>query len=174
MRPPVPQPSRVTPMAVPAQIGADFSCSGCNRARSANGRATIREYVSYPSKIHPRKLAASMRQCVGVRSAYQACDADRTEAKEFIKFLLPQAASQKKGRGSMSRCTAELPPLRICQNYGRLHLAFGNSPIPFEEPVFLLGTDHLKAVPLIEVDCPPRSLPRADQHRPACQRPQVG
>src|SRR4029077_8059417 len=96
MRPPVPQPSRVTPMAVPAQIGADFSCSGCNSARSANGRTTMRAYVSYPSKIHPRKLAPSMRQCVGVRSAYQACDADRTEATEFINFLLPQAASRKK------------------------------------------------------------------------------
>src|SRR5579864_1030191 len=84
MRPPVPQPSRVTPMAVPAQIGADFSCSGGNSARSANGRATTRAYVSYPSKIHPRKLAASMRQCVAVRSAYQGCDADWTEATEFI------------------------------------------------------------------------------------------
>src|ERR1700694_1673033 len=85
MRPPVPQPSSVTPMAVPAQIGADFSCSGCKSARSANGRTTIRAYVSYPSKTHPRKLALSTRQCIGVRSLYQACDADRTEATEFIK-----------------------------------------------------------------------------------------
>ena len=29
-------------------------------------------YVSYSSKIHPRKLTASMRQCVGVKPAYQA------------------------------------------------------------------------------------------------------
>src|SRR6266566_9994165 len=91
MRPPVPQPSSVMPMAVPAQMGADFNCSGSNSARSANGSATIRAYVSYPSKIHPRKLAASIRQCVGVRSVYQAaCDADRTEATEFIKFFLPE------------------------------------------------------------------------------------
>jgi len=37
-----------------------------------------------------------------------------------------------------------------------------------------LGIDHLKAVPFIEVDRPHRSRPRADQHRPACQLPQVG
>src|SRR3984893_3633460 len=98
MRPPVPQPSRVTPMAVPAQIGADFSCSGCNRARSANGRATIRAYVSYPSKIHPRKLAASMRQCVAVRSVYQGCDADRTEATEFINFFYSPSGHSEEDR----------------------------------------------------------------------------
>src|SRR4029077_17094447 len=69
-----------------------------NSARSANGRATTKAYVSYPSKIHPRKLAASMRQCFGVRSVYQGCDADRTEATEFIKLLLLRAGTQKKGR----------------------------------------------------------------------------
>src|ERR1700758_2728243 len=84
MSPPVPQPSRVTPMAVPAQMGADLSCSGGNSARSANGSATTRAYVSYPSKIHPRKLAASTRQCVGLRSGYQGCDVAWTEATEFI------------------------------------------------------------------------------------------
>src|ERR1700686_3266291 len=94
MRPPVPQPSRVTPMVVPAQIGADLSCAGDNSARSAKGRATMRAYVSYPSKIHPRKLAASMRQCVGVRSAYHACEADRTEATELIKFFYRRPASR--------------------------------------------------------------------------------
>jgi len=74
-------------MAVPAQIGADFSCSGGNSARSAKGRATTRAYVSYPSKIHPRKLAASIRQCAAVRSVYQGWDADRTETTEFISFF---------------------------------------------------------------------------------------
>src|SRR5690349_2146536 len=89
MSPPMPQPSRVTLIALPDQSGADFNCSGGNSARSANGKTTIRAYVSYPSKIHPRKLAASMRKCVGVRSLYQVCDADRTAATEFIEFLLP-------------------------------------------------------------------------------------
>jgi hypothetical protein len=44
-----------------------------------------------------------------------------------------------------SRFNGELPPLRVCQNYGRVHLTFGDGPIPFEESVFLLEIDHLKS-----------------------------
>ena len=48
-----------------------------------------------------------------------------------------------------SRFNAESPPLRVCENYRRVHLAFGDGPIPLEEPVFLPVTDYLKAVPFI-------------------------
>jgi hypothetical protein len=74
----------------------------------------------------------------------------------------------------MSRFNPELPPLPVCQNYRRVNLAFRNSPIPFEKPVFLLGTDHLKTVPFIEVNGPHRSRPRTNQHGPAREPPQMG
>src|SRR5216684_1849107 len=73
-----------------------------------------------------------------------------------------------------SHFNAQLPPLRVCQNYGRVNLAFGNGPIPFKEPVFFLGANYSKAVPLIELDRPLRCGPRADQYRPDCQLSQMG
>jgi len=57
---------------------------------------------------------------------------------------------------------AELAPLRIRQNYGRINLPFRNRPISLEQPVFLLRTDHLKAVFFIKVDRPHRRCPRSD------------
>src|SRR6202011_894324 len=60
-------------------------------------------------------------------------------------------ARTSEGGVTLQRCVAATS---VCQNYRRVHLALGNAPIPFEDPVFLLGADHLKAVTFIEVDRP--------------------
>ena len=49
-----------------------------------------------------------------------------------LRGTIPVEARPPERVKEASRFNAELPPLPVCQNYGRLDLAFGNGPIPFE------------------------------------------